>query len=184
MSGAPFLVSVTGKAARRHIAEHHRHLPKLQGALFAVAVEDGGELVGVATAGNPPRVWQGTGRFVISRVAVADSSQVAGPHARPYCSMLYGALCRAGKALGYQEAWTYTLPHEPGISLRAAGFFDMGLTTGGEHDRPSRRRAKAICALPKRRWMRPLTREALERAVMAAVAYIARFSHPTPRRPQ
>jgi hypothetical protein len=74
--------------------------------------------------------------------------------------MLYGALCRAGKALGYSEAWTYTLPHEDGRSLHAAGFLDMGLTSGGEHDRPSRHRAPAVCSLPKRRWARPLTAEA------------------------
>jgi hypothetical protein len=75
--------------------------------------------------------------------------------------MLYGALCQAGKALGYSEAWTYTLPHEPGTSLRAAGFVDKGLTSGGEWDRPSRRRAIAICPQPKRRWLRVLTGNAI-----------------------
>lgn len=32
------------------------------------------ECVGVAIAGNPPRVWQGKGRIVISRVAAAPIS--------------------------------------------------------------------------------------------------------------
>jgi hypothetical protein len=72
------------------------------------------------------------------------------------CSMLYGALCRAGKALGYTEAWTYTLPHEPGISLRAAGFDRRGLTKGGEYDRPSRHRAPAVRPERKQRWVRRL----------------------------
>lgn len=166
----PRIVPITGKAALAHIAEHHRHLPKLQGALFAVAVEHRGELMGVATAGNPPRVWQGTGRFVITRVAVRQGDidwcepHELGVHAKPYCSMLYAALCRAGKALGYREAWTYTLPHEPGTSLRASGFTEMGLTSGGEWDRPSRRRDSAVRPEPKRRWMRQLVQDQLEAA--------------------
>lgn len=47
------------------------------------------------------------------------------------CSMLYGALCRAGKALGYTRAVTYTLGTEPGTSLRAAGFVKSSNTNGG-----------------------------------------------------
>lgn len=70
--------------------------------------------------------------------------------------MLYGALCRAAQALGYREAWTYTLPHEKGRSLKAAGFIDMGLTDGGEHCRPSRYRNPAKHPEPKRRWLRQL----------------------------
>lgn len=137
------------KAATKKVREWHRHLPDIQGGLFAVQVVDPeGQCHGVAVFGNPCQEWQGTGRGVISRVAT--------PGAENACSMLYGALCRAAKALGYREAWTYTLPHEPGTSLRAAGFMDMGLTDGGEHDRPSRRRKPAKNAEPKRRWLRRL----------------------------
>lgn len=154
----PAIAPITGKAAIAFIAAVHRHLPKLRGALWAVSVKHDGEVVGVGTAGNPPRVWQGTGRFVISRVAVKDGgSWHEGPHSAPYCSMIYGALCRAGKALGYDEAWTYTLPWEDGASLKAAGFIDMGLTSGGEWSRPSRSREPAVCPQVKRRWMRQLT---------------------------
>lgn len=150
----------TVKAALGFVAEHHRHLRALQGGLFACALKDGGVQCGVAIAGNPPRVWQGTGRVVISRVATREAVNDFGPHSAPYCSMLLSAICRAGAALGYEEAWTYTLPEESGVSLRAAGFVDMGLTDGGEWDRPSRRRKPAVRSEPKRRWMRPLTREA------------------------
>jgi hypothetical protein len=76
--------------------------------------------------------------------------------------MIYGALCRAALSLGYREAWTYTLPEESGASLKAAGFEDMGLTTGGEHDRPNqakRRRRPAEQPSAKRRWRRILVRE-------------------------
>lgn len=127
----------------------HRHLDDVNGGLFAVAVvDDRGELHGVAIAGFGARVWNDTGRLVITRVGTDGT--------RNGCSILYGAMCRAGQALGYREAWTYTLPHEPGTSLKAAGFEDMGLGKGGEHDREDRPRSKAKNAEPKRRWRRRL----------------------------
>lgn len=134
------------------VANLHRHLPDLQGGLFAASVVDeAGVIRGVAVAGNPSRLWQGTGRICITRCAT-DGTKNA-------CSMLYGALAGAAKRLGYREVWTYTLPEEPGTSLRAAGFTDMGLTDGGEWDRPSRGRNKAKRNEPKRRWVRHLYRE-------------------------
>lgn len=143
------IADCTVREARRQVKRWHRHLPDVQGGLFAARLVDGGgECVGVALAGNPSRLWQGTGKIVISRVAVSVKNNA--------CSMLYGALCRAAKNLGYREAWTYTLPEEPGTSLRAAGFEDMGLTDGGEHSRPSRYRKPAKRPEPKRRWRRIL----------------------------
>lgn len=138
----------TVKAALRFVKAEHRHLPDLQGGLFAVSVTMAGECVGVGVAGNPARVWQGEAKLVISRVATNGAENA--------CSMIYGALARAAKTLGYREVWTYTLPEEPGTSLRAAGFMDMGLTSGGEWSRPSRSRAAAVRPETKRRWMRKL----------------------------
>jgi hypothetical protein len=143
------VASCSVKEAQRIVAGWHRHLPRVQGGLFAArVVDETGQTRGVAIAGNPARVWQGTGRVVISRVA-SDGT----PNA---CSSLYGAPCRAAKALGYTEAWTYTLPDEPGTSLRAAGFEEMGMSEGGDHGRPSRPRKPAVRPEPKRRWMRRL----------------------------
>lgn len=140
---------ITVKAARKLVRSWHRHLPKLQGGLFAVQViDDDGKCVGVGIVGNPCMEWQGTGRCVITRVATEGYENA--------CSMVYSALARAAKALGYVEVWTYTLPEEPGTSLRAAGFIDMGLTEGGEYDRPSRSRKPAVRSEPKRRWLRIL----------------------------
>jgi hypothetical protein len=144
------LASCTIRRAQCLVSVWHRHLKRIQGGLFAVQVIDSnGDPVGVGIAGNPCQEWQGSGRFVITRVATSGADNA--------CSMIYGALCRAGKALGYHEAWTYTLPEEPGTSLRAAGFIDMGLTDGGEYDRPSRARKPAVRPEPKRRWLRPLS---------------------------
>ena len=146
------LAPITVKAALKQVRAWHRHLPELQGGLFAVQVVSDGQCVGVGIVGNPPRVWQGTGRAIISRVATEGYENA--------CSMIYGALARAAKALGYTEVWTYTLSDEPGTSLRAAGFMDMGFTDGGEWDRPSRARAAAKRPEPKRRWMRRLSEQA------------------------
>jgi hypothetical protein len=146
------LAPITLKAALAQVRAWHRHLPELQGGLFAVQIVSAdGACLGVGIAGNPPRVWQGQGRLVISRVATEGAENA--------CSMIYGALARAAKALGYREVWTYTLPDEPGTSLRAAGFVDMGLTRGGEWARPSRSRAPARRPDRKRRWVRALTHE-------------------------
>lgn len=141
----------TIRRAKEWIKQTHRHLPQVNGGLFAVALEsDSGDLLGVAIAGNGPQEWQGTKRLIITRVAVADDVKNG-------CSRLYGAICRAGKALGYKEAWTYTLPEEPGTSLRAAGFEHMGMTDGGEHGRATRPRKPAVRPEPKHRWRRILS---------------------------
>jgi hypothetical protein len=144
------LVPCTVTAAIHWVSEHHRHLRReLAGARFGVALADeSGMWIGVALVTSGPRVWEGTGRCNIARVCT-DGTKNA-------CTKLYGAICRAAAALGYVEAWTYTLPHEPGTSLRAAGFTDMGMTDGGEHSRPSRPRRAAERPEPKRRWKRIL----------------------------
>lgn len=146
------LTACTVKYALGRVKAWHRHLPDLQGGLFAVAVEHDGQCVGVGIAGNPARVWQEEAKIVISRCATTGFENA--------CSMIYGALARAAKALGYREIWTYTLPDEPGTSLRAAGFQDMGLSAGGQWSRPSRARKSASRPEPKRRWMRKLNGDA------------------------
>lgn len=160
MSAGYSVRPVTVKAAQAWCRQVHRHLPNVQGGLFATSVWDRHSCVAVGIAGHPPRVWLGTGRVVISRVAalqlpdVIDSAGKA--HPAPACTMIYRSLCDAARALGYREVWTYTLPDEPGSSLRDAGFTEQGETRGEEWDRPSRSRGPAVNAQKKRRWMREL----------------------------
>lgn len=143
------VVPCTIRAAQKWLLQHHRHLPKVNGGRFAVAVADDTGIRGVALAGNGPRVWEGSTRMTITRVAT-DGAKNA-------CSMLLGALCRAGAALGYTEAWTYTLPGEPGTSLRASGFNFAGISQGGKsHSSSKRHREPAVCPQPKQRWFRLL----------------------------
>lgn len=142
--------SITGKEAVRWAADVHRHLKReLRGARFAVAAVDAsGARVGVAIVTSGPRVWEGTHRCNIARVATTGH--------RNACSFLLGAICRAARALGYREAWTYSLPEEPGTSLRGAGFERMGETRGGEHSRGGRVRRAAEQPGPKVRWRKVL----------------------------
>ena len=48
------------------------------------------------------------------------------------CTMLYGAACRAAKALGYRRIITYTRESEPGTSLKASNWLCDG-RAGGTH---------------------------------------------------
>ena len=143
-----FVRPYTVKAARRWIASVHRRLPRLQGAMWAVAVYRESQLVGVAAVGHPARLLAERGVLCVLRVAVLENQ----PNA---CSMLYGACSRAARAMGAVGLVTYTHEDEPGTSLKAAGWIDGGVTDGGEWSRPSRERQAALFPDPKRRWWAP-----------------------------
>jgi hypothetical protein len=144
------LVPISQKRAFQFIAATHRHLKKSPaGDIFRVAIELDGEIAAIGIAGRPCRLLQDGFTLEIARISSSAPIEINA------CSRLYGALRRAGAALGYRRFVTYTLAHEPGISLRAAGFEDDGLTRGGEWSRPSRRRQAAAQPGPKRRWIYP-----------------------------
>lgn len=104
--------------ARRFVGEHHRHCDPPQGWLFGVSVVDGEQVVGVGMAGRPVARHLQDGRTIeITRVCVPSVEAK-----RNVCSQIYGALCRAAAALGYNRAVTYTLVSETATSVRAAGF--------------------------------------------------------------
>lgn len=140
---------ITFNAAKKHLAENHRHLRKLTGWLFGVAILDSdGRMIGVAAAGRPVSRHLQDGLTVeIIRVCTDGT-----PNS---CSFAYGALRRAAVSLGYQRVYTYTRSDEPGISVRAAGFVFDGEAGGGESDRPSRRREPVEDPSPKHRWVWP-----------------------------
>lgn len=97
------------------VAKHHRHSLRPQGGLFACALSDGADIVGVAIVGRP--IARGLQDGVTCEVLrVCTLGAING------CSMLYGACVRAARALGYRRVVTYTLKDETGASVRAAGF--------------------------------------------------------------
>lgn len=109
------IVPVTLREAQEYIERHHRHNKPPRGCKFAVGVHADGTLAGVATAGRPIARALDDGRTLeVNRTCTAGAE-----HAN---SMLYGAVWRAGRAMGYLRCVTYTQADESGASLRAAGF--------------------------------------------------------------
>ena len=109
------IVPITLRAARDFVAAHHRHNKPPVGWKFGVGLMVGQALVGVATAGRPvARHFDDGLTLEVSRTCT-DGTQNAN-------SMLYGAVWRAARAMGYQRCITYTQADETGASLRAAGW--------------------------------------------------------------
>lgn len=109
------LVPLSQREARAFVAAHHRHNGPDRGDIFRVGLEIDEALVAVGSAGRPKAAGLQDGRTIeITRVCTLGHENA--------CSRLYGALCRAAAALGYDRVVTYTLASESGSSLRAAGF--------------------------------------------------------------
>lgn len=106
---------ITLKAAAAFVAEHHRHNKPPTGHKFSVSVWDGEQMVGVATAGRPIARHFDDGLTLEVNRTCTDGTMNAN-------SMLYGAVWRAGKAMGYLRCITYTQHDECGVSLKAAGW--------------------------------------------------------------
>lgn len=107
---------VTLRAASAFIATHHRHNKPPLGWKFGVALHaDDGSMIGVATAGRPIARALDDGITLEVNRTCTDGTRNAN-------SMLYGAVWRAAKAMGYERCITYTQAGECGASLRAAGW--------------------------------------------------------------
>lgn len=136
---APRLRACTIKRAKLFVEAHHRHLPKVTGALFAAAVDQGHVRVGVVVVSRPKARHLDDGETCeVTRVAIDDDTGK-----RNACSMLYGAARRAAQALGYSKIITYTRADEPGTSLKAAGWTAVAEVDGESWDRDARPRDEA-----------------------------------------
>lgn len=142
------------------VAAVHRRRPKVQGAMWCVSARSGDEIVGVALVGWPARMQSNDeiDTLCVLRVAVKTDENERG--IKNVCSMLYGACWKAARAMGCESMVTFTDLDESGVSLRAAGWLEDGVTDGGEWNRPSRKRSKAVNAEPKRRWWAPGSKRA------------------------
>ena len=106
---------ITFKKACEFVAMHHRHNKPPVGHKFSVGLSVNGELVGVAMAGRPVARHFDDGLTLEVNRTCTDGTRNAN-------SMLYGAVWRAAKAMGYKRCITYTQHGETGASLRAVGF--------------------------------------------------------------
>lgn len=104
---------------RRHVGTHHSHnRAKVFWKFGTSVIADDGTLAGVGAAGRPKARGLDSGydgdALEIVRVCTTGT--------RNACSMIYGALCRAGLALGFDPIYTYTLESECASCVKAAGF--------------------------------------------------------------
>jgi len=142
------LQPITRREAVAFIAKHHRHHLPPQGYRVAVAVNNGERVVGVLTLGRPvARKLDDGWTAEVTRCCTDGTPNAA--------SKLYGAACRAARALGYRRLVTYTLAQERGTSLEAAGWRALYETEGGSWSRPSRPRVDAAPIGQKRLWEAP-----------------------------
>lgn len=109
------VVPISFKQARQFIAEHHRHNKPPVGWKFGVGLQVDERLIGCATAGRPVARHYDDGLTLEVNRTCTDGTRNAN-------SMLYGAVWRAAKAMGYRRCITYTQADETGASLRAAGW--------------------------------------------------------------
>lgn len=147
------IVPISLKEAAAFTTEHHRHNVGAKGHKFSIGLKDGDNLIGVATVGRPiSRIVDDGATAEITRVCVLENNRNAN-------SMLYGAACRACKAMGYKSVITYTLKTESGASVKAAGFkFDGDVQIHKEGwNMPNRKRdVLEVSLMPKQRWRRIL----------------------------
>jgi hypothetical protein len=137
---------IAQRKAKAYLAEHHRHLPKCQGAILCLGCWKDSRLVGVAFIGRP------IARMEDQEGYVMEITRVATDGTRNANSKLYGVAKRVARILGARKIITKTLAEESGSSLLGAGFRDAGLSAGGEWDRPNRARAKSPRPERKRKW--------------------------------
>ena len=142
------LVVVDWTTARQFCRSWHRHHPKPPaGHKFSVGVAtDDDVLVGVAIVGRPVSFVFDDGQTLEVNRTVTDGY----PNAN---SMLYGAVARAGFAMGYRRIVTYTEEGESGASLRAAGWKVVAERPARKGwDSPSRPRDPGRDSIPRTLW--------------------------------
>lgn len=139
------IVPITLKDAVKYVKAYHRHNTSPQGWKFGCALVDADQMIGVGIAGRPVARHMDDGVTVeITRLCVRGDKNA--------CSMLYGRLKRASKALGYVRAVTYTRIDEPGTSLRASGFKLVRMVPAETWDRPGRRRIDKAEIIDRQLW--------------------------------
>ena len=119
--------------ANAFVQQHHRHHRPVVGHLFSLGAVLDERIVGVAIVGRPVSRHRDDG-------LTAEVTRLCTDGTKDACSFLYGAAARAAFALGFKRIGTYILASEPGTSLTAAGWRNLGERGGGSWSVPSRPR--------------------------------------------
>lgn len=109
--------------ANAFVTAHHRHHKRVVGHVFSIGAALDGKIVGIAIVGRPVARGRDDG-------VTAEVTRLATDGTKNACSFLYGASARAAFALGFKRIGTYILASEPGTSLTAAGWRQIGEVRG------------------------------------------------------
>lgn len=154
--------AVSRFALHYFVRKWHRHLPRARpGDMSRFGVSPVGAClagcVGVASVGRPAARKMPTGVLEVDRVATNGTANA--------CSALYGAAARwARKHSDAMWLVTYTLYDEPGVSLKAAGWYRDPWYRGRRQPKwtvagASRADRQGPVAERKQRWWLPLRRD-------------------------
>lgn len=101
--------------ANAFIRTIHRHHGGVQGHRFSLGCFDvEGKIRGCAVAGRPTSGLDPSRILEVTRLCSDGTENV--------CSMLYSAVARAAKAMGFERVQTYIFSNETGTSLKASGW--------------------------------------------------------------
>lgn len=140
------LIPCTLAEANAFVVQHHRRHGEVRGHKFSLGAVLGDQVVGVAMVGRPVSRERDDGatleitRLCTDGVERKVVDRRGKEHDLGVCSFLYGAAARATFALGYRRIGTYIAANEPGVTLCAAGWRQIGATRGGSWTTPSRPR--------------------------------------------
>lgn len=134
------------------VRELHRHHKPCQGHRFSLDLYKDDVLCGVVICGRP--VARHTDPNIVLEV-----TRCATDGTKNAISKLYGAVCRAAEAMGFESVQTFTLPVEGGASMKASGFSFAGETRGGQwvHTDGKPRRTDQPTGV-KHKWVKVLTK--------------------------
>lgn len=142
-------VPIDLKEANAIIDAWHRHHVPAVGHRYSIGcIDDEGVLHGVCIVGRPVARMAGHPRDV------AEVTRLATDGTKNACSILYAAAARMAEAQGFLRIQTYILESEPGTSLRAVAWENMGPTSGGFWAREGRPRRTDQPSGVKIRWER------------------------------
>lgn len=140
---------ITLKQANQLVAQLHRHHKPVVGHRFSIGVRDEyGVIHGAAIVGRP------TGRKN-PQYDWAEVTRLVTDGTKNACSILYAAVARICKEMGFLRVQTFILDTEAGTSLKAAGWKFDRLSEGGDWNCPSRGgRRTDQPQVPKQRWFK------------------------------
>ena len=119
--------------ANAFVAQYHRHHKPVIGHMFSIGAALDDKIVGVVIVGRPVARMRDDG-------VTAEVTRLCTDGSANACSFLYGAAARAAFALGFKRIGTYILASEPGTSLMASGWRQIGEVRGRSWTTPSRPR--------------------------------------------